>query len=138
MSTFTLRVGVDPEDLMRLRSLRDPNAALFPAMQQAHADSLPVLEYQAQDWMYGHFQNPTGRLESAFTQHVYGPFSSELWNDEPYAQRRNYGFSGMTDSLGRFYAYDPGIAWAENAVANSYTEVEQIWLLAFDRALGRI
>jgi len=135
---FTLRAEVDPDDLARIRHMEDHATNLFPYMEQAMKESLDEVEYQAQEWMWDHFENPTGQLETAFTKHPYGPFSAELWNDLPYAQRTNYGFSGMTDAIGRYYWHWPGIAWAENAIANSYPEVESIWQLMVDRALGRL
>jgi hypothetical protein len=42
--------------------------------------------------------------------------SAALIFDSPYALRRNYGFSGMTDSLGRTFTSDPGIFYAEDAL----------------------
>ena len=136
-SRFTLRAAIDPEDLARIRRMANPDITLWPHMQQAMSESLDTVELNAQLWMYDEFENPTGKLENAFTKHVYGPFEAELWNDEPYAQRTNYGFNNMTDSLGRYYRFWPGIAWAQNAVANSYDEVELIWQIAIDHALGR-
>ena len=85
---------------------------LYPYMTTAMNASLDEVEYQAQDWMDTHFENPTGHLAGAFEKHLYPPWEGELWNDEPYAQRTNYGFSDMTDSLGRYFLIWPGIAWA--------------------------
>jgi hypothetical protein len=138
MADFTLNVGIDPTDLVHIRNMGNPAATLFPAMEEAMHESLDEVEYQAQSWMWSHFENPTGTLENAFEKHVFGPFSAWLINDLPYAQRANYGFNDMTDSLGRYYEFWPGIAWAENAVANSYPSVELTWQIAIDKAMGRI
>ena len=100
-------------------------------------ESLDMVEYAAIDWMDSEFENPTGQLAGAFEKHVFGPYDAELVNDEPYAQRTNYGFNDQTDSLSRYYQFWPGIAWAENAIANAFDDVELIWQVAMDHALGR-
>lgn len=138
MSNFTLKVGIDPADLAHIRNMANPAQTLFPFMEQAMVESLDILQVEAESWMWGHFINPQGGIEGAFEKHPYGPFSAELWNDKPYAQRTNYGFNNMTDSLGRYYQFWPGIAWAENAIANSYEDVELAWQVQMNRALGRL
>src|SRR3989442_11638314 len=100
MADFTLSVGIDPEDLKTIRNMSNPDQTLWPYYREAMGESLDELEFQAQDWMWANFKNPTGTLENAFDKNVFGPFDAELENMSPYGQRRNYGFSGMTDALG--------------------------------------
>lgn len=135
-SRFTIRAEIDRDDLAAIRAM--DVFELEPHLRQAIVEALDVVEYEAQDWMDISFQNPTGRLAGAFQKTVYNAVEAELLNDEPYAQRTNYGFSGMTDSLGRYYPYWPGIAWAQNAVANAQADVKLIYQVAVDQALGRI
>jgi hypothetical protein len=53
------------------------------------------------------WMNPTGALsQSGYT--VATVWQGIVGYTVPYARRREYGFSGMTDSLGRFYPDDPG------------------------------
>ena len=136
--SFTLHVALDDATLLALAHLKDFEARSYPFLRIAMAESLDDLEYQAQEWMWAHFMNPTGPLENAWWKSVYGPWDAELENTSAYGQRRNYGFSGQTDALGRYYPHDPGIAWAENAVANSYPDVERNFQIAFDRTIAGI
>jgi hypothetical protein len=69
------------------------------------------------------FAHPTGALSHQFARPfptIYSEhlpvMSAALIFDSPYALRRNYGFSGMTDSLGRTFTSDPGIFYAEDAL----------------------
>ena|SRR5450755_1678121 len=50
-----------------------------------------------------HWQNGTDELDNSFYFD-----GNSVTSDLPYARRREEGFSGMTDSLGRFYPNDPG------------------------------
>ena len=54
------------------------------------------------DWM-----NPTPLLDLSFTM-TPRSYGAEVGSDLPYSRRREFGFSGKTDSLGRYYAHDPG------------------------------
>ncbi len=135
---FTFQINLDPTDLAAAARIRDWPVYWLPFQQDAITESLDDLETEAQTWMWSHFQNPTGRIENAFEKDVFGPWTGQLYNGEDYAQRTNYGFNGMTDSLGRYFQFWPGIAWAENAIVEAYPQVEQNFLVAFDKAVGRI
>ena len=137
-SNFTLLVALDPASVAAAARIADFEVMLLPNLKTAMSESLDELEYQAVDWMDSHFMNPTGQLESTWDKSVYGPYLAEIENTSPYGQRRNYGFSGMTDALGRYYPLDPGIAWAENAVANSYPHVTNNFLVAVDKTIAGI
>lgn len=92
-------------------------------------DSLIRLENTAALTAHGLFKNPTGALNSHFggqiTSWGFPVISGMVFNDSPYAWRRDRGFSGMTDSLGRFYPNDPGVYYMENALT---TETD--WIAA--------
>ena len=133
MTTFHLFAQLDQAALGRLAHLADPTVALWPAMREAMTQSLDELEREAIATMYAEFIDATGQVENAFAKYP-GTFESELENTEPYSQRLNYGFSGMTDSLGRYYAYWPAYHWAETTVIDATPAVELIW----NAALGRI
>lgn len=85
---------------------------LIPGLITPMSQSLDTMENFAVDYMFSTFMNPTGALEGGFYQ-VITPgedtLQGELVNPMAYAWRREMGFSGMTDSLGRYYANDPGI-----------------------------
>src|SRR5712691_5153208 len=91
-------------------------AELFDAMGR----SLDDMQNYAVDFMYSNFKAPSGELENAFYQVVEDTgdtVTGSLINPSAYAWRREKGFSGMTDSLGRYFPHDPGIAYAENTLS---------------------
>ncbi len=91
----------------------------FPVLLKGHlfdamGRTLDGMQYYAVDFMYSNFKNPQGPLEDAFYQVIEDTGSGvqgQLVNPMVYAWRREKGFSGMTDSLGRYYAHDPGIEY---------------------------
>lgn len=83
--------------------------------------SLNLLEASTISYMFASFYNPSGELEGNFTQEItqdLGGIQGKLINDSPSAWRREAGFSGMTDSLGRFFPNDPGIDYMADTLAN--------------------
>jgi hypothetical protein len=131
-------IDYDPASLAKIKNILGFNTALLAELEKAMADSLRDLRYHAESYMYAEFQNPEGRLEDAFEEHVYGPFTSELINPLPYAWRRNEGFTGMTDSIGRTYSYDPGIRYMQEAIDAGYDDVQLNFEVALDNALRAV
>ena len=121
---LTARITLDAATLQEIARIASWEVALGQQMIAAQTQNMYDLEHLAQDWMWTHFKNPTGRMEEAFDFLVDGR-QARLENTVPYSQRRNYGFSGRTDALGRFYPHDPGILWAENAAQLSIPYVEK-------------
>lgn len=62
------------------------------------------------DWV-----NPTPLLDLSFTVSA-RPYGAEAGSDLPYSRRREFGFSGKTDSLGRYYAHDPGAFYLQKTL----------------------
>lgn len=62
-----------------------------------------------------------GTLRRGIQGHTRSPWLGEVGvtNVVPYAQRRERGFSGMTDSLGRFYPSDPGSFYLQRGLEAS-------------------
>lgn len=83
---------------------------------------LQIVQSRAVAYMWEMFKAGTGELEDGFdpiaitvqANQVFGTLSNSL----PWAWRREEGFSGRTDRLGRYYKKDPGIhymRWALTA-----------------------
>lgn len=76
-----------------------------------------------------HFQYKTGELERHFAGEVlswnFPVIAGVMFNDSPYAWRRDRGFSGMTDSLGRFFPSDPGSYYMEKTLM-----ADEDWIVA--------
>jgi hypothetical protein len=88
--------------------------------------SLEHLKQTAIANMRSGFQTFTGALAGEFIRPIdsyHFPVTGRLINPSPYAWRREAGFSGMTDSLGRHYTNDPGIRYMGSAF-----DSEQQWI----------
>lgn len=60
--------------------------------------------------------NSPGGLKDSVGVEMKSEYLAWIGSPLPYSWRRDRGFSGMTDSLGRFYPDDPGVLYAENAL----------------------
>jgi hypothetical protein len=126
----------DPASVARIAKIAEFETILRLNFLLAMQDSLDNLETAAQGEMWSMFLNPSGQLEDAFEKTVYGPYKAALSNPLPYAWRREMGFSGMTDSLGRFFPNDPGIAFMHTAIDIAYDEVQMNFQEALDRTIA--
>jgi hypothetical protein len=137
---MNLNLGLDPAEAARVRAVlsRFPVTA-DPYLRQAMELSLTELQYRAdQQMMSGFTQNSPGGLASTLQTVVHGPFQGEMGTNSPYAWRRDRGFSGMTDSLGRYYPSDPGILYAEKALSGAKSAIKSIYRSALGQMLASI
>jgi hypothetical protein len=102
------------------------------AMQQGGDLLVPAIR-GAMNW-----QNPTGALEESIHPITDSPYEIQIGSDLPYARRRNWGFSGQADSLGRYYANDPGMYFMENGMQSQQQAVLQLIDAAVNRALAKL
>ncbi len=131
----TLHISMDKESLRRIKNLVEFEQILQKRLRTAMELSLDELDTQAAKNMEAGFKNPTGDLRWSLTPKVHSPFEAELFTESPYAWRREEGFSGMTDSLGRYYAHDPGIHYMAEAIDFGKDTVQEIFQLEVDLAL---
>lgn len=113
-------------------------AVLASHLLEAEKLSLDAVQNEAVNYMFSTFQAPTGQLEGAFYQVIeegIGSIEGQLINPESYAWRRERGFSGMTDSLGRFFPDDPGIAYMEHSLDDQIPTIEQYFSDALDATI---
>lgn len=103
------------------RFARMVNAAPVFARYYQGAMSACVLRVQgaAKDNAAQRFAAPTGNLLRNIQGRVASPWIGYVGvtRSVPYARRREFGFSGMTDSLGRFYPNDPGQFYLRDALS---------------------
>jgi hypothetical protein len=133
---------LDPQSQAAIARLRDPEL-LEPAIINMLDQTAEDLQQAAIDYMYATFLNPSGAVETSWETERDGPFLEGLINTAPYARRLNEGFSGMTDSLGRYFAAWPlaspqGYHWAEAAVAAVQGEVADVFTIGIEKALEEI
>lgn len=144
---FELDVRLDPASLDRLHGFANYERFLEPALLKAMESGISMLQAGASDYMWSHFKNPTGTTEDdSWEVDVRGPYLAILGNTAPQARRLEYGFSGMTDALGRYYPewpsgqYSSGYHWAEQTVILEKYKIQDIFQAAIDYAnlqLGR-
>ena len=124
---FTLReldaLAMLPED-MRIET----DAALF--------EGAKIFAQQAIDNTWAGFKNPTGELAGGIVAIMEGQGSAIVISEVAYAWRREEGFSGRTDSLGRYFPHDPGIHYMQNAFDDKYLEVAALVEVAVAKALA--
>lgn len=108
--------SLDPGSLDAITQMLGFQALLDPAIQDAlsKAGNLVVTTAQTNTWTV--FANPTGNLAASIYFWVASPTEVDVAVGVPYGRRRELGFSGRTDSLGRYYAFDPGKPYLEPAM----------------------
>ena len=84
------------------------------------------------------FANPSGALASTLGVVVDSPFEIDVGSNSPYAARREFGYSGKTDSRGRYYANDPAKPYLQPALDDNQQSVLQLIDVAVERALNRV
>lgn len=128
-----MAMALDPASVAAIARMRDP-ALLDPALLNMLQQTAEDLQQASTDYMYIMFMDPTGNVEDAWIIDVRGPTLAVLENTEPYATRLNFGFSGMVDSLGRYYPYWPDYHWLEAAVADVQPTVAGIFQIGLGNA----
>ena len=113
-----------PEGTQVAAKLIGAGPHLNDEMYLAMNDIEEELITDAQGFMF--WKDPTGTLEESIATDSYVPdaWHAVVGSSEPYAHRREYGFSGMTDSLGRYYHNDPGKPYLEPALDLNISYIE--------------
>lgn len=130
-------MAFDQFTLAELAALEQFPLFLGVEVDAALFEGAKIFAQAAIDNTWAGFKNPTGVLASDIVAIMEGHFQSAVTSGVPYNWRREEGFSGMTDSLGRFYPYDPGILYMHNAFDAKEMDVFHLVELATARALGR-
>lgn len=137
-SDFVLHAELDAGSLQRVAHLAGYQSTLEENLSLAMYDSVVFLHDDVVDFMDSHFANPTGALADTMTYAVDNPYQAWTGTDSPYGRRRDLGFTGMTDALGRYYPRDPGILWAEEVAAADLRKVERRFEDALQRTVLRL
>ena len=111
------------------------DALLIVHMWDAGKASLEALEREAVDYMDARFINPTGALADSLERQMFSYDEGHLATNMPYARRREWGFSGMTDSLGRYYPNDPGIGYMEAAIRLAAPDITTYYETAINQTV---
>lgn len=130
--------SMDPQSLAEIVRMAGFEALLNPEITAGLAASGTLLVGAAQAKTWEVFTNPTGRLASTIYFYVISPDEVAVAVGSPYGRRRELGFSGMTDALGRYYPFDPAKPYLEPAMVESEGPVLHLMEIAVDTALGRV
>jgi len=91
---------------------------------------------QAKTWEV--FASPTGALASTIAPVQNSPYEVQIQVGAPYGRRREYGFSGMVDSLGRYFANDPAKPYLGPTLEAKEDQVEEMLSQAVQSVLERL
>lgn len=119
-------VSFDPGSLEALARLAGFGVLLNPNIQASLTEAGTLLTNAAVANTWQVFANPTGELASTIYPWLVSPSQMEIRAGSPYGRRREEGFSGMTDSLGRTYTNDPGKPYMRPALDDNAEAVKQL------------
>jgi hypothetical protein len=128
---------LDTESLATLVQLQGFGALLHPEIQQALIKSGQILVEAAQANTWEVFDNPTGVLADSIVFYVTGPEEVAVSVGVPYGHRREYGFVGQIDSLGRVGS-DRARPYLIPAMEANESTVLSLIEAATNNALGRV
>ena len=120
---FDIHVGFDAASLAAIARIAAFDGYFAMRMLGAGEATLAALQRESVDYMDATFHNPTGQLADSLEPQMFSPWEGQLATNMPYGRRREWGFSGMTDSLGRFYPDDPGIEYFEHSIEVKTDEI---------------
>ena len=133
-----LSMSFDDKSMKELVAFAGFGTLLSEEVQTALKQAGELLTQAAVANTWEVFANPTGQLASTLGIVVESPFEIIVGSDSPYAARREYGFSGQTDSLGRYFANDPAKPYLGPALQDNQQAVLQLIDAAVEKALARV
>jgi len=136
MQDFSM--SFDPGSLESITKLEGFAALLNPEVTDALTQSGQMLVTTAQRNTWLVFAHPTGELADSIYFYVVSPTEVDLAVGAPHGRRREFGFSGMTDSIGRFYPSDPAKPYLQPAVDEDTPMVRELMATAVYNAWGMV
>ncbi len=132
------RATLDPQSLAQIAQMFGFSTFLEPEVREAMTRGSQLIAQAAQDNTWSVFENPSGALADTIEADTTSPYEAQVVVGSPYGRRRELGFSGMTDSLGRYYANDPGKPYLQPAMDSNEQAVLAMMEAAVNATLGRI
>jgi hypothetical protein len=129
-------MSFDPKSISEIAQFYGFPTLLSEEVQAAMQDAADTLVASVRGNM--HWQNPTGALEASIHKVNDSPYEIEIGSDLPYSRRREFGFSGMSDSLGRYFPYDPPAYYFAAAAMQEQQNVFGSIEAAAQRAIDRL
>ena len=137
MSGGLFSMTFDAASLARMATLVNAAPIFAAAYQTAMGACVAKVVTESKNVASTSFANPTGTLMRGITGYVETPWRGivGVGQQVPYARRREYGFSGMTDALGRTYTDDPGAMYLHQGLENSRTFIRSAFFGATQLAI---
>ena len=119
-------IGFDPASLETVSKFQSFEGILNPAIGAALLQSgeLVVQTAQANTWQV--FDNPTGELADSIGVSFASLAEVVVTVGVPYGRRRELGFDGMYDSLGRGPFHDPAKPYLQPAVDSDVPLIQSL------------
>lgn len=136
MSSFSL--GFDAASLIKLAKLARFKALLDPGLEYALYEAGEVIAQTAQMNTWLVFDNPTGALADSIGVTAPSATEVDITSGEPYWRRRERGFEGMYDSLGRGPFHDPAKPYLQPAVDTELPAIQAMFGNAITVTWGSI
>ncbi len=130
------RASLDAASIQEIVRLQGFSALLNPEITSALTQAGTLFVNAARDNTYQVFDNPTGALADSIYFYLDDPNTASVAVGVIYGRRRELGFVGLVDSLGRV-GTDRARPYLQPAVDEHQQEVEQLFAIAANKALGR-
>ncbi len=131
-------LSFDSKTLRTIERIAGFEAVLEPQLKEEMQGIVDLLQIESKNYMWGKFKNPTGPLEDSVQTEVQSAYLGRVYSDSPYAWRREEGFSGKTDALGRFYAEDPGIHFFRRTLRSNKALIRSMLKALMVKALAEL
>lgn len=133
-----LSLSFSPQSLSEIARFYSFGVFLSDEMAVAMKEAGDVLTAAAVANTWSVFAHPTGNLASGIHPVLDSPFEVQVMADVIYSHRREYGFQGMTDSLGRSFPNDGAKPYLQPALDDNEQSVLALIESAAERAFGRM
>ncbi len=132
-----LDISFDPASMASIARLLSFDLMLEEEMAPSMAEAGKIVTEAAQANTWTAFQHPTGPLADSLAPVMVSPLEVGISVGVPYGFRREYGFVGMTDSLGRV-GTDPAEPYAGPALDANADKVMELMDEAVLRTWARV
>jgi hypothetical protein len=131
-------VGYDQRSLSEIAQFYGFNTFLSDEMRQSMQQAGDLLQGAAVANTWQVFTSPTGELADSIEPILISPYEVQIGVGVAWGRRREEGFMGMTDSLGRGPFNDPAKPYMAPALADNEQAVLTLIEQAAQRAFTRM
>jgi hypothetical protein len=131
-------ISFDPASISEIARFYGMATLLSAEVQTAMQEGGDLLTAAAVANTWAVFDHPSGELAGTIHPVMMGPYEVMIGSDDPKARRREKGFSGMTDAIGRYYANDPAKPYMQPALDDNDQAAMTLIEAAAGRAFARL